>query len=195
MIHKLLTEYDAVWYNMTIRTEYMVGKTATEPYYPVSVQSVDTLALPTFQWAFSGNPYKVKVYNRSTGLNEVLTLVGSNAVMRQGSYEWELIPNQDGFVLRVPGTSNVCLNQFGGRTGPICCWDSPKSLTDDGSTFRVTEGPDPDGIESIHNSQFIIHNSQFIIHNDDEVYDLAGRKLNSKLPRGVYIINGKKVLY
>ena len=189
------SENDAVWYNMTIRKEYMVGKTATEPYYPVSVQSVDTLALPTFQWAFSGNPYKVKVYNRSTGLNEVLTLVGSNAVMRQGSYEWELIPNQDGFVLRVPGTSNVCLNQFGGRTGPICCWDSPKSLTDDGSTFRVTEGPDPDGIESIHNSQFIIHNSQFIIHNDDEVYDLAGRKLNSKLPRGVYIINGKKVLY
>ena len=27
-----------------------------------------------------------------------------------------------------------------------------------------------------------------------EVYDLAGRKLNSKLPKGIYIVNGKKVV-
>ena len=186
------SENDAKWYNMTIRTEYMVGKTDTEPYYPVAVQSVDTLGLSTFQWAFSGNPFKVKVYNRSSGLKEVLTLVGSNAVMRQGSYEWDLIPNQDGFVLRVPGTSCVCLNQFGGKTGPLSCWDSPKSLLDDGSTFRVIEGPDPDGIESL---------TPALSEGEGAIYDLSGRLVNlstcqlvNSLKKGIYIVNGKKVL-
>ena len=181
------SELDAKWYNMTIRTEYMVGKTATEPYHPVSVQSVDTLAMLTFQWAFSGNPYKVKVYNRSTGLNEVLTLVGSNAVMRPGSYEWDLIPNQDGFVLRVPGTSCVCLNQYGGKTGPLSCWDSPKSLLDDGSTFRVMEGPDPDGLAGGPTLERP--------KADDAIYDLSGRKMVNGLKKGVYIVNGKKVVF
>ena len=50
-----------------------------------------------------------------------------------------------------------------------------------------------DGIEPIHNSQFSNFNSQFI-------YDLSGRKivngkwLNGKLPKGIYIHNGKKLL-
>ena len=186
---------DAKWYNMTIRTEYMVGKNQKEPYYPVTVYSVDTLAMLTYQWAFGGNPYKVKVYNRSTGLNEVLTLVGDKAVMRQGNYEWELIPNSDGFVLRVPGTASACINQFGGYTGPLGLWDDAESLKDDGSTFRVIEAPDPDGMASIQNSKFKIQNGE-------GVYDLAGRKINSSLfilhssfKKGIYIVNGKKVLY
>ena len=52
----------------------------------------------------------------------------------------------------------------------------------------------PDGIESIHNSQFIIH-------NDDAIYDLSGRKidsslftLHSSLKKGIYVINGKKYM-
>ena len=184
------SENDAKWYNMSIRTEYMVGKTATEPYYPVSVQSVDTLAMLTFQWAFIGNPYKVKIYNRSTGLKEVLTLVGSNAVMRQGSYEWDLIPNQDGFVLRVPGTSCVCLNQYGGKTGPLSCWDSPMSLIDDGSTFRVMEGPDPDGLAEVPQGTTPVPSFY-----GGEIYDLSGRRVNSQPMKGVFIVNGKKVVF
>ncbi len=38
-----------------------------------------------------------------------------------------------------------------------------------------------------------IHNSQFIIHNEGDVYDLSGRKVNSKLKNGIYIQNGEKV--
>ena len=133
---------DAKWYNMTIRTEYMVGKTDTEPYYPIMVDDIETLAMPTFQWAFGGNPYKIKVYNRSTGLNETLTADGDCAVMRPGIYEWDLLPNNDGFVLRMPGTEQTCINQFGGHTGPLKFWNDPRSLHDDGSTFRLTEAPD-----------------------------------------------------
>ena len=54
-----------------------------------------------------------------------------------------------------------------------------------------------------------IHNSQFTIHNDNVVYDLSGRKVNSQigthpkgergggfsLKKGIYIVNGRKVLY
>ncbi len=40
-----------------------------------------------------------------------------------------------------------------------------------------------------------IHNSQFIIHNEGEVYDLSGRKVNSKLLKGIYVVNGKKVVF
>ena len=169
---------------MTIRSDYMVGKTDTEPYYPVAVQNVDSLAMLTFQWAFGGNPYKVKVYNRSTGLREVLTLVGTNAVMRQGDYEWELLPSRDGFVLRVPGSDNMCLNQYGGNSGPLRYWDDPRSLTNIGSLFRVMEAPDPDGIATIE------HSASNISH---AVYDLSGRRVNSQLKKGIYIINGRKV--
>jgi hypothetical protein len=189
---------DAKWYNMTIRSDYMVGKTETEPYYPVAVHSVDTLALLTFQWAFSGNPYKVKVYNRSTGLDEVLTLDGSpdqnqvNVVMRTGDYSWTIRPNSDGFVLSPHDHLDVCINQFGGGKGALQTWKSGNSPRDDGSTFRVTEAPDPDGIAPlfaekedgpiyIYNvSGQRLDNSQFTIHN-------------SQLRRGIYIVNGKKI--
>ena len=49
------------------------------------------------------------------------------------------------------------------------------------------------GIQSIHNSQFTIHNAEAI-------YNLAGQKMvndkwsNTKLPRGIYIKDGKKVI-
>ena len=67
-----------------------------------------------------------------------------------------------------------------------------------GQTLREYET----GIESIHNSQFIIH-------NDDAIYDLSGRKIDSSLftlpsslpslpslpsslKKGIYIVNGQK---
>ena len=53
-----------------------------------------------------------------------------------------------------------------------------------------------DGIESIHNSQFIIHN------NNTAIYDMSGRRIsnfqlstfNSQLKKGIYIVGGKKIL-
>ena len=129
----------AKWYNMHIRSGYYVSKQDTEPYYPTQDASESTLTTPAYQWAFGGDPYHVKVYNRTTGLNETLTKDDDNAVMRSGDYIWDLLPNGDGFVLRVTGTENSSINQIGGSGGPLQFWSDSKSLTDEGSTFRVVE--------------------------------------------------------
>ena len=56
------------------------------------------------------------------------------------------------------------------------------------------------GIEAIHNSEFTIDNGQWTIDNGkftihNSVYDLTGRQIvNGKLPKGIYIVNGKKVV-
>ena len=131
-------EGSAKWYNMHIRSGWYVGKQDTEPYYPAQADEA-TLRTPAYQWAFGGDPYHVKVYNRTTGLAETLTKDGDNAVMRSGDYTWDILPNSDGFVLRVPGTEHSCINQIGGGNGPLQFWDVVNSLTDDGSTFRVVE--------------------------------------------------------
>ncbi len=180
------SEDDATWYNMTIRSDYMVGKTEEEPYHPVAVFSADTLMMETFQWAFGGNPYKVKVYNRSTGFDEVLTLEGVNAVMRPGDYSWDILPNDDGFVLRVPGTDSWCLNQHGGKGGPLRYWESGNSLTDNGSTFRVNEAP-----EFYDNLMSLTTDSSK--KGDGKIYTLSGQQV-TRPKRGIYIVNGRKVV-
>ena len=132
------TPDNAKWYNMHIRSGWYVGKQTSEPYSPIQ-NAGDELQTKEYQWAFGGDPYHVKVYNRTTGLSETLTKDGDNAVMRAGDYTWDLLPNSDGFVLRVTGTEDSCINQFGGGGGPLKFWTDVNSLTDDGSTFRVEE--------------------------------------------------------
>ena len=54
--------------------------------------------------------------------------------------------------------------------------------------FDIIFGDDETGIESIQNSKFKIQ-------NDEAIYNLAGQRLdNSQLERGIYIINGKKII-
>ena len=140
------TEADAKWYNMHIRSGYYVGKQDTEPYIPTKDVNEATLATPAYQWAFGGDPYHLKVYNRTTGLSETLTEDSVNAVMRSGDYTWDLLPNNDGFVLRVTGTENSCINHYG--YGPLQFWTDSRSLTNDGSTFRVVEAIEPSSLIS-----------------------------------------------
>ena len=135
---------DAHWYNMTIRSRYHVRMSDTEPYYPQTVDE-ETLLNPEYQWAFGGDPFNIKVYNRRTGLSKVLTLDGNessnqvNTVMRPGDYSWQIRPNSNGFVLSPPNYPNVCINQFGGSGGALQTWNSTGSPTDDGSTFRIVQ--------------------------------------------------------
>lgn len=54
-------------------------------------------------------------------------------------------------------------------------------LAEDGTYYNE----DLDGIETIQNSKFKIQ---------DAVYDLSGRRVNSRFKKGVYILNGKKII-
>ncbi|MCR5535151.1 MAG: chitobiase/beta-hexosaminidase C-terminal domain-containing protein [Bacteroidaceae bacterium] len=141
---------DAKWYNMTIRTDYSVFVDETEPYYPKKTTDAFK-ASEAYQWAFVGNPYEVSLLNKAKGEGYTLTKVedvaladGNTkdaAVMRQGTYVWEIYGNKDGFTLREKGTTQNSINQSGGASGPLSFWNSAASYTDDGSTFRVSEVP------------------------------------------------------
>ena len=175
---------DAKWYNMHIRSGYYIGKQASEPYYPQQ-NAGDALKTDAYHWAFGGDPYHVKVYNRTTGFSETLAKDGDNAVMRAGDYSWDLLPNSDGFVLRETGTSYNCINQFGGNTGPLQFWNSTGSPTDDGSTFRVEEAQELyDGIGTVNREPLTVN---------QPIFNLSGQRL-TKPQRGVNIVGGKKVV-
>ncbi|MCR5849318.1 MAG: phosphatidylinositol-specific phospholipase C [Bacteroidaceae bacterium] len=81
--------------------------------------------------------------------------------------------------------------------------------------YLTLENPDIQSLvlkfSDIEDGIKLIHNSQFTIRNEDAVYDVSGRRFdnssqssgaggakinnqNSKLPRGIYIIDGKKVI-
>lgn len=181
---------NAHWYNMTIRSNYYVGITEEEPYYPMWVDD-QTLQQPAYHWAFGGDPLHIKVYNRATGLNQVLTLDGApddnrvNAVMRTGDYSWAIRPNSDGFVLSPHGQPTVCINQFGGSQGALQTWKDDNSPYDDGSTFRIYDAP-TDGIITPE-----MANSKSI---DSQWYDLTGRPVGLPRKTGLYIQKGKKVI-
>ena len=179
---------DATWYNMHIRSGWYVSKQASEPSSPAQAGYTERLA-PAYVWAFGGDPYHVKVYNLTTGLDETLAKDGENAVMRKGDYTWDLLPNSDGFVLRVTGTEDSFINQYGGANGPLKFWTDANSLTDDGSTFRVEDvTPLIDGIGTIQNLKFKMNNEA------DAMFDLSGRRITSPMQKGIYIKNRKKVI-
>lgn len=174
---------DAQWYNMTIRSDYHVGKQDTAPYYP-SVADEETLTFdPAYYWAFGGNPYHVKVYNYTTGFDETLAVDGDDAVMQPGEFAWDLLPNSDGFVLRMPGTDYSCLNQFGGPNGPLRLWHSTQSLTDNGSTFRLYEGM-VDAVARVaddRNPVKILSDGHIYILRDGKTYTTQGTRVRAGL--------------
>jgi hypothetical protein len=182
---------DAHWYNMTIRSYYYVGYSEEEPYYPSNWVDEEILLSPEFQWAFGGDPLHIKVYNRATGMEQVLTLVGEaggnqvNTVMREGDYSWAIRPNADGFVLSPHDYPDVCINQIGGQGGPLQTWNDHNSPTDNGSTFRIYEALF-DGISTAQ-----IANGKW---PNGQIFDLAGRPVGLPRKAGLYIVNGKKVL-
>ncbi|MBO4550922.1 MAG: discoidin domain-containing protein, partial [Bacteroidaceae bacterium] len=141
---------DAKWYNMTIRGDWYVFTEETEPYFPKQNPTNTERNTDAYQWAFGGNPYSVEVYNKAFGAGYTLTRQDSStraegiAVMRQGTYAWDAHANGNGFVLKEAGAPYNCINQNGGGGGPFTFWNDHDALTDEGSTLRVVEVPDPE---------------------------------------------------
>ena len=128
---------NAKWYTMTIRSDYSVFVGETEPYYPKKADAIKKMT-DEYQWAFAGDAYNgITLFNKAKGEGWTLTKDGSNVVMREGTYAWEIGKNSDGFTLKEIGTAYNCVNQNGGSSGPLQFWNSSNSPTDNGSTFRV----------------------------------------------------------
>lgn len=140
---------NAKWYTMTIRGNWQVSKCENEPYTMKQNATEEELASPEFQWAFGGDPYNLVIYNKATGAAQSLQPADGNAVLRDGDYKWELFGNSDGFVIREAGTDNSWVNQSGGGKveAPLAFWNSANGKTDNGSTFRITEAPEPQPAE------------------------------------------------
>ena len=123
--------------------------------------------------------------------------VSVKGAMFIGSYNSAEMNCQDGFYIDIIDTTPDC--QIIGtdhrkaavgalRAYLVAPWDDPYAQGGSrGVTVKreIVLQDNPNGTESIHNSQFIIH-------NDDAIYDLQGRKLSGKPAKGLYIQNGVK---
>lgn len=68
--------------------------------------------------------------------------------------------------------------RFQSNSAAAYCWEV--------RDVKVTAHTVPDGIKTIHDSQFSVH-------NNDAIYNLAGQRLD-KMQKGINIVNGKKIL-
>ena len=172
---------DATWYVMSIRNGYYIAKQESEPYKPAKVDDV-TLINPEYHWAFGGDPYHVKVYNKTTGLGETLAVDGSNIVMRSGDYSWDILSNGKGFNLRIPETTNSCVFHYVGSRG-LTFWADDATFTHSASRLNLTLVSDvEDGIHNVMSDATpvaIYTTSGTMVGTNIEALD--------ELPTGIYI--------
>ena len=71
----------------------------------------------------------------------------------------------------------------------LCLAEQPLiySMTPQPFTYTSIEISDPTSL----NEELRVKNEEFA----SAVYDLAGRKVNSQLKNGIYVVNGKKVVF
>ncbi len=125
---------NAHWYNLALRegADYV---NATEGYYCNVAVTKEELFSNEYQWAFQGDPYNgIVVYNRSD-ITKTLTKVGDWAILADGTYKWNIIESDKGFLLSTEG-SYPYINEYGGAGGALGFW---ASVSDVGSIFSVSE--------------------------------------------------------
>lgn len=152
----------AHWYNLLFDRVnegrdglwYAYWEEGTEPYYPRKDADEAMRSAPQCQWAFVGNPYKLKIYNKAAG--EGMTLAnkgfdnGGNSagatVLREGEHFWQAkdyFPDLEEFTIGVDVNGTFCrINQVGGAmaTSYFGLWTG----FDDGSKLKTEEVPDID---------------------------------------------------
>ncbi|MCR5851795.1 MAG: hypothetical protein K6G92_13990 [Bacteroidaceae bacterium] len=137
-------------------------------------------------------PAKAQVTLTAQNKDEVSEMVndswsnGSWQNLLVGTYPGKTLDAGEGYYMRTTGTS-IYRATTPVALPPFSCY---LPSAEKRSLFKLEEAET--GIESIQNSKLKIQ-------NDDAVYDLTGRKIvnskssNSKLPKGLYIQNGKKI--
>ena len=124
----------AHWYNLALREGADYVNAAGDYYCNVAATKEDLLS-NEYQWAFQGDPYNgIVVYNRSD-ITKTLSKVGDWAILADGTYKWNIIESDKGFLLSTEG-SYPYINEYGGAGGALGFW---ASISDVGSIFSVSE--------------------------------------------------------
>ena len=99
-------------------------------------------AADDYQWAFVGNPYQVKVYNKATGSAKTLARVDGFAYLTSDTYVWDMMENTayaGAVTLRDPNSNNdACINE---QSTKLAMWESSSNYVDEGSALLVEDVP------------------------------------------------------
>lgn len=86
------------------------------------------------------------------------------------------------------GEANARLRMQVDPTNTDMVLTTSRSATENVGYILISEDPEPVGIQDISNEAAAIRPA------DDSIFDLSGRRLGGTLKKGIYIINGQKVL-
>ncbi len=142
----------AHWYDMSIRSTWYVTSDKTEGGALKTVNA-NALGLATdpYQWAFVGNPYNLKLYNKDKGEDYVYAWTAASNenipafVDAATGNSWTIKRSTatgytNAFMLTIPDYGYQ-VNQFGGEGGLLKIWNST-TTADAGSAFKVFDVPD-----------------------------------------------------
>ena len=148
---------DAKWYDMAIvrskngAGSYYVNTEDTDASgaYVTKLADATGLGENAYQWAFFGNPYAVKIYNKAFDSSKTFGATDAEKknegipTMLDGEFVWTIkasTATNNAFVLNVPGT-DLYINQYGGAGGSLKFWNSSNNIGDEGSAFTIFEVP------------------------------------------------------
>ncbi|MCR5780097.1 MAG: hypothetical protein K6G70_06100 [Bacteroidaceae bacterium] len=139
----------AHWYDMAIRgTWYVTSQNKDEGALKTVNANALGLAEDDYQWAFTGDPWHIKVLNKYEGSTKCF---GHPSHTNEGvpefgtdNYTWAIKKSTsniaNSFLMNVEGT-NLSINQYGGAGGSLKFWDSVYNISDPGSAFTVFDVP------------------------------------------------------
>lgn len=142
----------AHWYDMKIRGTWYVTSDLKDDAGALKTVNANALGLgeDAYHWAFIGDPWHIKLYNKAEGAEKVYSWTESanqNVPVFMAAETgncWNIKASTadgytDAFMLTIP-TSGYQVNQYGGAGGSLKIWNST-GTGDAGSAFNVMEIP------------------------------------------------------
>ena len=140
----------ARWYDLAVRGNwYVTSNNVAENGALAPINEGLGLLDDAHQWAFVGDPWHVKLYNKAVGSGQVYGATGAEdgggiPKFQSEDYYWKICRSksniEDAFTMNVAGT-NLHVNQYGGAGYPLQFWNNGNNISDIGSAFTVFDVP------------------------------------------------------